>query len=479
MAKAEKTYPEDFKTMFGVSTMGLSQMVGNSLITGVLMLYITDYAGIYSGVVGKAAGVATMMVLIGRIWDAVNDPILGFLMDRSPRSKWGKFKPFMFWATLAVMFLAIILFNIPAALPDAGKVVWLFAAYIIFDTAFTLMPINPLIQSLSNKVEIRTKLLVAPRIVTMLFSILMSFFLAIAVALGTDGVTPNIGLAVIVLMVPMTALSLLGVALIKEGANNAGEETVQLRDVLAMVKANRPLWISLLSGLIGGFSFSFIMAAVTYYIKYAFGAENLGQQAATWGMTMLFGILAGTVLAQFVQKKVTPGVGAIIANAISILPLLALWVINLFGPIRNPLVFYIVFFVALIGVGMAYIPGTLIGMECMDYNKYRLGKSMEGTVSAVGAFVSKIQAAFSSAATGVVLIAVGYNAEVYKDAATIPASLFSGLGLILFLLPAVCAILASAVMAFYPLIKQEKRQLMYAEIEKARQALAERSSAEL
>lgn len=42
MAKEKKQYPEDFKTMFGVSTMGLAQMVGNSLITGVLMLYITD-----------------------------------------------------------------------------------------------------------------------------------------------------------------------------------------------------------------------------------------------------------------------------------------------------------------------------------------------------------------------------------------------------------------------------------------------------
>lgn len=469
MAKEKKQYPEDFKTMFGVSTMGLAQMVGNSLITGVLMLYITDYSGIYAGMAGKAAGVATLMLLIGRIWDAVNDPILGFIMDRSPRTNMGKFKPFMFWATLASLILAILLFNIPSTLSDIAKIAWLYIAYIVFDTAFTLLPINPLIQSLSNKAEVRTKLLVAPRIVTMLFSILMSFFLAIAVALGKDGVTPNIGLAVILLMTPITAISLLGIALVKEGMNNVGEEPVQFKDILTMAKANKPLWISQLAGMIGGFSYSFLMAAVTYYIKYAFGAENLGNQSAIWGMTILFGILTGTFLATFVQKRVTPGTGVIVANAISIIPLLILWVINLFGPITNPLVFYPFCFLAMIGIGMNYIPGTLVGMECMDYNKYKIGKSMEGTINAVGAFISKVQAALSSAVTGVVLIAVGYNAELYKDASTIPGSLFSGLGLVLFAIPAVCAILASVVMFYYPLRQKATRQAMYSQIEKSRQ----------
>ena len=44
----KKQYPLDIKTMFGVSTMGLSQMIANSLITGFLMIYITGYAGIYT-----------------------------------------------------------------------------------------------------------------------------------------------------------------------------------------------------------------------------------------------------------------------------------------------------------------------------------------------------------------------------------------------------------------------------------------------
>jgi Na+/melibiose symporter-like transporter len=463
---SKNQYPQDFKTMFGVSTMGISQMVANSLITGFLMIYITDYAGVYTGIAGKAAQVATLMLLLGRLWDGVNDPLLGFVMDRSPRTRWGKFKPFMFWGTLASAILIVALFNIPAGMSDIAKVALIYILYFLFDTAFTLMPMNPLIQSLSNDAGVRTKLLVAPRIVTMLFSIVLSFFMAIAIALGADGVTPNIGLAVILFILPTTVISLIGVALIKEGNNNADEEQVNIKDVAAMFKVNKPLLVSTLSGLFGGFVFSFIMAAITYYIKYAFGAENLGTQSMIWGLSILLGILAGTFLAQFVQKFVTPGMGSIIANTITIVPLVILWLISLGGPINNAAVLYPLLFVTLLGSGMNYIPGTLINMECMDFNKYKLGKSMEGMINAVSQMTLKIQAALSSALTGAVLIWVGYDAELYKDAATIPDSLFSGLGLVLFAVPAVFGVIAIAVMAFYPLIKKSRRDEMYVEMGK-------------
>jgi Na+/melibiose symporter-like transporter len=108
----------------------------------------------------------------------------------------------------------------------------------------------------------------------------------------------------------------------------------------------------------------------------------------------------------------------------------------------------------------------------MDYNKYKLGKSMEGMINAVGQMILKLQAALSSALTGVVLIWVGYDAELYKDAATIPDSLFSGLGLVLFAIPSVLGLISIGIMMFYPLIKKSKRDEMYAEIQRSKEASA-------
>jgi Na+/melibiose symporter-like transporter len=176
----------------------------------------------------------------------------------------------------------------------------------------------------------------------------------------------------------------------------------------------------------------------------------------------------GVFLSQQVQKRVTPGMSYLISNAVAVVPLAVLWVINLAGPISHPAVLYPLLFFSLLGIGMNFIPWSLINMECMDYNQYKLGKSMEGTVSAIGLFVSKLQTALSSAIIGVVLGTVGYNPEQYTNASTIPASLFSGLGFVLFAIPVLCVLLSNIIILFYPLIQQKKRDEMYAEIEKSK-----------
>lgn len=475
MAKAKSQYPEDFKTVFGVSAMGLTQVISGALTTGYLMLYITDYSGLYTGIAGKAAAVATLMLLLGRIWDAINDPLLGFIMDRSPRTRWGKFKPFIFLFTPISTLLLIALFNIPAGASDAVKIALLYLFYFLYDSAFTLLPITPLTQSLSNDARIRAKLTAAPRVVSLIFSMATSFFIAIAIGLGKDGVTPNIGLAVIVFIVPMTILSMLGVALVKEGKNNTDEAKVEVKDFLSLLKTNKPMWIYLIASLLGGFVWTILFAAQSYYIKYAFGVENFGTQTAIFGLLIIVSMILGAFVSQWVLriKGVTPAISFVIAYGLSVVPLALLWLINLAGPITNVALFYPLMFLAMLGVGMTFVPGRLVIMETMDYNKDRIGKSMEGTLAALNLFIEKIQTAIAAALTGVILVAVGYNAELYKDAATIPDNLFTGLGLAMFGIPAILALIAVTIMFFfYPLLKKSKRDAMYAEIEARKLAAA-------
>ncbi|NSW52556.1 MAG: MFS transporter [Anaerolineae bacterium] len=468
--KQKKQYPEDFKTMFGVSVMGLSQLLPNSLIAGYLILYITDYAGIYTGIAGKAAAVATAMLLIGRIWDAINDPLMGFLMDRAPRRKQGKFKPILLFGTVLSTILIIALFNIPAGLPDIAKIVWLYFFYFLFDTAFTLMPINPLTQTLTDDANVRSKLLAAPRIVTLVVATGMSGFLAIAIALGPDGVTPNFGLATFLVMLPLTIISLVGIILVKEGKGSVEEGQVTVKDALAMFRVNKPLLYSMIGYLFGGFIFNIFTTASVYYIKYAFGAENLGTISAITGGLMILTIIIGTFASRFLIKRLTPGMAIIIAYAIAGVGLLILFLINLTGPITSLPLYIGLIVLVFLGNSLAYLPWQVTYMECMDYNKYRLGKSMQAMVGSTNAFISKLQAAIGAALTGAVLVAIGYDAALYENAANIPESLFSGLGFVLFALPAIFAALSVVSMFFYPLLKQEKRDAMYAEIGAAKSA---------
>ncbi len=458
---ARKQYPDDFKTLFGASTMPVSQVVATSLMTGVLMLYLTDYAGLFTGVAGQAAAVATFMLVVGRIWDAVNDPLMGFLMDRSPRTRWGRFKPFAMVAIPVSSLLLIALFNLPKGMPDWTKVVLMYVLYFAFDAVFTLMPFNPLVQSISTKARVRSRLLAGGRVVTLLFAMVGSAFMPLAMALGTVE-DPNIGLAVVVFMLPVTLLSMAGLAMVREGAANADEDKVRVKDVLAMFRTNKPLWISQLAGIFLGFVWNMLFAGMAYYGKYAFGVENFGTVMALSGVLMIAGTMLGVFAVQLLLRKTTPGHAQIIVSVISAVPLLVMFVLNLGGPIRSMPLFFGLSFITMLGIGMGYLPGFLMAMECMDYNKYKLGKSLEGSLNSVVMFVSKMQGALAAAVTGGILVAVGYDAEKYKDATAIPAELFSGLGLAMFGIPALCAIVGAALLYFYPLRHRAARDEMYA-----------------
>ncbi|MCS6828170.1 MAG: MFS transporter [Caldilinea sp.] len=475
MAKQRKQYPEDFKTMFGVSVMGLAQVVATGLIAGTLMLYITDYSGLYAGVAGRAAQVAAMMLLVGRIWDAINDPLLGFVMDRSPRTRWGRYKPFIFLSIPISAVLVIALFNIPADISDTMKVILIVVLYFAFDTVFTLQPFNSLIQTLTRDANVRAKLLIAPRVVSLLFAIALTFFLPVAIALGPDGVTPNIGLAVILFVAPVTLLSMIGVALVKEGSHSVDEETVTSKDFLAMFKQNRPLFISLLVLLFGGFLFNLTQVASVYYIKYAFGVENLGRNTAMLGIVSIFSIIASAFLSKLLLKRFTPGICVMLAYGTASVVLAVLWLLNLGGPISNMAIFLPLLALFYLGNSTAFIPNQIINMECMDYNRYILGKSLQGTTNAMAGFIAKLQAALGSALVGLVLAAVGYDARLYETATNIPTSLFSGLGIVYFALPALFGFVAVGVMCFYPLLRKSQRDKVYAEIEQ-RDPTAPRSS---
>ena len=75
----------------GVTLMGFMNCIGEGLMTSWFMLYLTDYAGL--GTFGAVLGSALLIVM--RLFDAVNDPLEGWLMDRAKVGKYGKYKPFI------------------------------------------------------------------------------------------------------------------------------------------------------------------------------------------------------------------------------------------------------------------------------------------------------------------------------------------------------------------------------------------------
>jgi Na+/melibiose symporter-like transporter len=467
VAKQKKAYPLNTKTIFGLSTMRWTIVTASSLMTSAFLLYLTDYSGIGAA----AATIGTILLLVGRTFDAANDPLQGWIMDNSPVTRIGKYKPFMLGGIVACSIALLMLFNLPELGTTTQKIVWLAAAYLLYEIGYSFQPDGPIRYSLSLDPKIREKILITPRIVEQFVVIPFSFFISLALVLGdaVGSMKTGVGLLATIFVLPMMIMSLIGTWCVKEGDVHQVETKTGFREIIAMFKINKPLWIIFLSGFVGGLSFPFIMAATPYYIKWAFGADNFAGNAAIWGALILFGILVGTLTAPLLLKRNIPITVLIITCLGTAAPLIVLYVLVLLG-LESMGLFFALMFLALIFAGMSFIPGTLVAMETIDYALYKTGKGMQGINQALGKLNEKAQAAIAGTATGAVLIAVGYVVNEAGDyVGTAPmASLLIGLLLVCCLIPAVLQLLSAVILAtLYPL-KGKHREEMYSELNRRR-----------
>ncbi len=88
------------------------------------MIYLTFF---YTDVFGISPAAVGTMFLVTRIWDAVNDPIMGIIADRT-NTKWGKFRPYLIWILIPFVVIGVLTFTTPD-ISYSGKVVYAYITY--------------------------------------------------------------------------------------------------------------------------------------------------------------------------------------------------------------------------------------------------------------------------------------------------------------------------------------------------------------
>ncbi len=89
----------------------------------------------YSNIFGLSLVDAGVLVLITRVWDAISDPMMGVISDRT-NTKWGKYRPYLLWVAPFFSICGILLFTTPD-LDYAGKLIWAYVTYILMMTVYT------------------------------------------------------------------------------------------------------------------------------------------------------------------------------------------------------------------------------------------------------------------------------------------------------------------------------------------------------
>lgn len=416
----------------------------------------------YSNIFGLSLLDAGVLVMVTRIWDAVSDPMMGILADRTNTSK-GKYRPYLLWFAVPFAVCGILLFTTPD-FAYAGKLLWAYVTYILMMTVYTgiNVPYGAMLGVITDKSEEKT-----------VFSSYRMFFAYggsfIALAAWeplcslfekTMGASPATSwqMAMIVIAVACLVLFLLCFAMTREVVRTTSVVSIG-KDFKALLH-NRPWWL-LIGAALSFNLFNTVRGATVAY----FFADVIGADAHMWlfGLSVLFysglflsigevanmvGVALTVPIAGRIGKKST----FILVNAL----LIVLSIGFFFLPVSSVGFLLMLLFQICISVLTGIMSPLVWSMyaDVADYSEHRFHTASTGLIFSSSSMAQKFGGAIGGAAVLWLLDACGYIARldgVSSADFVQPESAMSCLWTLMTFIPAGVAAIAIIAVWAYPL----------------------------
>ena len=432
----------------------LGQATGRQFITALVSTYILIFMTDVFGVPAAAAGI---IMTAATVWDAINDPIMGGLADRT-KSRWGTYRPYLLLIPLPLSIVSVLLFAAPD-LSTTGKIVYAAVLYICYGMLVTAIeiPYYAILPTMSqNEMERNDVISLATFIASIMILIVTSFTTNFVNVIGGDNPAKGYMVLVVIGAILMCITSWIAFAKCKERhtVDMTHEEHVfKSAGKLLKVKEMYPMiafWC------VGCILFQIIMSSSVYYCMYYL--MNPGLIATYMLVISISGMIGVMVLMPILLRKVKGSM----KKAVTFTQVIACvcYLILFFVGGKSIPALYILTFIACMFSTMtnAFRPMTVFGMT--DYVYKTTGDQLNGTISAIGGFSYKCGTAISNAILAGVLAATGYIANAIGQE---PEAVLIGINSVRFLVPLAASVLYIIFIQFYP---EKKMQELSANSEK-------------
>ncbi len=412
----------------------------NLMVLGYLTMYCTDFLGLN-------AGVLAILLVGSKVIDAFTDLIAGVLVDRT-NTKIGRGRPYEL-AIIGLWLCTWLMFSVPAGWAPLVKYIWVFVMYVMVNSVFTtLLNANATaytVRAFSNHeqyVKITTLGFIVPMVGVAIFNIMFPTLLG-RIATTHAGWSRLVGMVSIL----MLAIGILRFIFVPE-TNKALEtpdkknEKVSLKDILEVLKKDKYIIFILLTTLVVNFSTN--LGVGSYYFKYIVGDIGLQSIVSLFQMCSIpLAFIIPMLLKRTTCVKVIT-VGAIIYAVGSI--------IYSFAGASIPLIIAAALLTGVGSVPASMLMGLLI-IDLCDYHEYIGLPRMEGTVSAVNGFATKVGSAVSTGLSGLLLTASGFisTTEGFVEQ---PSSAINMIRAMMSFIPAALWIVVAICMSAFTLEKQ-------------------------
>ncbi len=450
---------------------GLGDM-SSSMFWKIFSAYLPFF---YANIFGLSLAATGALMLVTRIWDAVSDPMMGVIADRT-RTRWGKYRPYLLWMALPFAVSGVLLLTTPP-LSETGKTVWAFATYILMMTVYTAInvPYGSMLGVMTEDSDEKTVF----SSYRMFFAYGGSFIVLAGweplCAFFRDGAGCSVSrswqLAMAVVATVCFLLFLATFAMTREHVRTAPKQGNVGADLLSLLR-NAPWWI-----LLGGVLFFNFFNAIRYAVIPFFfasvvneGAQlNLGTASFAFyaGMFLCIGEVANMV-GVALTAPITRFVGKKGAFALSLVLLAVACAAFWFVPAGA--VWTLMALQAVVCVLTGVVSPLVWSMyaDISDYAELKFGTASTGLIFSSSSMAQKFGGAIGASAVMWILAAVGYDTA---GGAAQGADAVKGIRLLMSWIPAAVALVSLFFIAIYPLGKQRMKEISAA-LRQRRAALA-------
>lgn len=413
-------------------------------VTAFLMIFYTDVFLI------PAAAVSVLMLIV-RLYDAINDPVIGSLMDRTS-SRMGRYRPWILVGGIGLLISVIFMFWAHPDWNEASKIVYMYVTYIAvvtFSTIFYMayMALNGCISV--NSLD-RTRASGA-RMVMSYLGMLVIGYAAPYVIQQFGASNPGNGYLIGIIISAVIALPLILVCGLgtKEVVHSEGvrEKIPMNRQWKALVK-NTPMLILTLCMFVHGIQMNGRLMIATYYCTYVINSVSA---LAVFNLLNSVFAIGGSLAAPTIFR-LTGNKGK--ASAV-ILYLCAVSMALQYTADSNLVLFYGL--VSITGFCYGAFSTLMFSMipDAVDFAQLKFNVRVDGFLNAVASFGFKVGGAISISLTGVVLSFFGYVANEVQN-----ADCLNAIKILMTIGPAVSCFLAGTLLLFYKIDRKKQREMV-------------------
>lgn len=428
------------KFEYGIYASGIA---GQNILYNFMSMYIMFF---FTDLLGITSGTATMIVVVASLWDAINDPLMGLITDKT-KTKYGKFRPYLFGSAILIFItttLCFTHFNVSAKAAIGIAAV----TYILWGMSYTIsdIPIWAISSVASDESKERNKMIAVGKTgatIGVVICVLLSVKL-----LGLFGGERNINsyfyAAMIVGFIAAVGIFLTGV-FVKERIEPA-KQKVSIFENLKTVTKNKSLVFLIISLFLMNLINSIRQVSQMYFTVYTWGSADY---VTSIGISLVVGMLVGISmtpkLIEKFEKKHILFAACILGAVFSLIP---------YFDIDNVLLGLISLGLSFTTIGVMLITSTSMLIDAVDYSEWKLGFRGEGIIFSLNTFVTKLGGAFARLVLGFGLMAINYTENQPVTDATV--NCFSAL---IYLVPAVCCILTIIPLLFYKIDNKTLEQV--------------------